>query len=341
MRAAIHNPYLDTLGGGERYTVSFAKTLIDLGWQVDMEWKSESISKVLENRFGIDLTGVNFVPDVKRGDGYDLTFWVSDGSIPVLRSRKNFLHFQIPFHHVGGNSLLNKMKLFKVDKIICNSEFTKKIIDREYGVESIVIYPPIDTSQIRPKRKENIILNVARFSGLLQNKGHEILVRAFKKIFDSGGRNWKLVIVGGSEVGVTDQINKLEELSQDYPIEIKKNLDFRSLKELYGISKIFWSASGFGEDEEKNPEKVEHFGMTAVESMAAGAIPLLFSAGGFKEIIEPDINGYLWESTSSLILKSKKIMDNPSLRVRLASSAKETSKKYSYEEFKSKITLLI
>lgn len=340
-KAAVINPYLDTLGGGERYTLTFAKVLLENGWNVDLEWKNSEIKKSLEDRFGIDLRGINIVSDTKKGDGYDLCFWVSDGSIPALRSRKNLLHFQVPFHHIGGNSLLNKMKLFRVDKLICNSEFTKKIIDQEYGVESVVIYPPIDTSHIKPKRKENIILNVARFSDLLQNKGQEILARSFKKLVDSGVGDWKLVLVGGNEVGVTDNIIKLEKLSKGYPIEIIKSPNFRFLKDLYGRAKIFWSASGFGEDEEKNPEKVEHFGITAVEAMSAGTIPILFFAGGFKEIVGDGVNGFLWERSSDLISKTRKIMGNTSLRVSLARKAQEDSKKYSYEEFRRKIIELL
>ena len=158
MKAAIYNPYLDTLGGGERYTLTFAKVLSDNGWEVDLEWKDTGIKKSLEDRFGMDLTLINIVKDVKRGDGYDLCFWVSDGSIPALKARRNILHFQVPFQNLNGRSLLNKMKLFRVDKIICNSEFTRKVIDAEYGVESVVVYPPVDVEHIKSKRKENLIL---------------------------------------------------------------------------------------------------------------------------------------------------------------------------------------
>src|SRR5258706_3802924 len=96
MKAAIYNPYLDTLGGGERYTMAIATALVKKNYIVDVEWKDASIKTKLEDRFGIDLTNVNFINDVNRGDGYDVCFWVSDGSIPTLKSRKNFLHFK--FH---------------------------------------------------------------------------------------------------------------------------------------------------------------------------------------------------------------------------------------------------
>jgi len=333
MRAAIYNPYLDTLGGGERYTVSFAKVLLNAGWNVDIEWADISIKDQLQKRFGIDLNGAEIVKDIKRGDGYDLCFWVSDGSIPTLKSRKNFLHFQVPFHGVGGNNLLNKMKLFRVDKIICNSNFTKKVIDEEYGVESVVIYPPVDVEHIKSKRKENLILFVGRFSQLKQNKGQETLIKAFRKMFDGGAKNWKLILAGGVEVGVASYLNDLTKMSEGYPVEILQSPDYPTLKDLYGKARIFWSAAGFGEDEERNPEKVEHFGITVVEAMAGGATPVIFNAGGHKEIIKNDFNGFLWVTINQLIKLTGNVINKPGLYSRISKEAKVEAKKFSLERF--------
>lgn len=341
MKAAIVNPYLDTLGGGERYTAAFANALVESGWSVDVQWKNPSIKKTLEDRFGLKLENINVTSDVKRGDGYDLCFWVSDGSIPTLRARKNLLHFQVPFHHVGGNSLLNKMKLFRVDKIICNSLFTKKVIDREYGIESVVIYPPVDTFHIKSKRKENLILFVGRFSELKQTKGQDILVKAFKRLVDLGLRDWKLVLAGGVEVGVGRYIKKLEDLSEGYPIDLIKSPNFKTLANLYGRSRIFWSASGFGEDEEKYPEKVEHFGITVVEAMAGGAVPIVYNAGGHKEIVSDRINGFLWNKTGDLNGRTKLLIRDKALCRRMALSGIEASKKFGYEEFESSIRKIL
>lgn len=337
MKAAIFNPYLDTLGGGERYTLSFVKVLLDLGWKVDLEWKGQEIRTKLEKRFGISLKGVDFVEDIKRGDGYDLCFWVSDGSIPLLRARRNFLHFQIPFHNIGANNLLNKMKLIRVDKIICNSHFTKKIIDREYGVESVVLYPPVDTTRIKPKRKENIILAVARFSRLVQNKGQDVLIKAFKKINAKGITDWQLILAGGVEVGVDNYLEKLQKAAKGYPISIVKSPDFKELLELYGKSKIFWSASGYGIDEEHDPMHVEHFGITVVEAMSACAVPIVYNAGGHREIVRDKIDGFLWDSTSALVRKSIYLISNPVDLRKMAKVSKERSLDYDYQQFKEKI----
>ena len=340
MRAAIYNPYLDTLGGGERYTVSFAKVLLKAGWKVDIEWNDPSVVTTMQDRFGIDLKGLEVVKDIKRGDGYDLCFWVSDGSIPTLRSRKNLLHFQVPFHNIGGNNLLNKMKLFRIEKIICNSEFTKKVIDKEYGIESVVVYPPVDIDHIKSKRKENLILFVGRFSQLKQNKNQDVLIRTFKKLVNFGLKEWGLILAGGIEIGVTDYLRSLEKLSEGYPIEIIKSPDFTVLRDLYGKARIFWSASGFGEDEEKNPEKVEHFGITVVEAMSAGAIPVIFNAGGHKEIVKDGDNGFLWESTGQLVKITNRIIKDKGFYSAVSKKAKDDSIFFSFTQFEKKILLL-
>lgn len=341
MKAAIYNPYLDTLGGGERYTMTFAKVLAELGYQVEVEWKDAEIIKSLENRFGINLDNIKVVNDIKRGDGYDLCFWVSDGSIPALKARKNFLHFQVPFQNVNGKSLLNKMKLFRVSKVICNSNFTKKFIDSEYGVNSLVVYPPVSTESIKPKRKENIILYVGRFSRLTQSKRQDELIKVFKKLINKGLKDWRLILAGGIEVGVDNYFEELKQSSKDCSIEIIESPDFKTLKDLYGKAKIFWSASGFGVDENKNPEKVEHFGINIVEAMAAGAVPVVFNAGGHKEIIVEGINGFLWRKESELIKKTKNIINDRILYSNLKKGSRDMSQKYSYERFKKEFVNLL
>lgn len=338
MKAAIHNPYLDSLGGGERYTMAVASFLIKAGFEVDIEWFEESIKEKIESRFGINTQGMNFVPEIKRGDGYDLCFWVSDGSVPLLKARKNLLHFQIPFRNVDGRSLLNKMKFLRVNKVVCNSGFTKESIDKEFGVDSYVIYPPVDTRKIRPGKKENIVLYVGRFSRLQQLKRQDILVDVFKKFYDTGNRDWTLVLAGGSEVGGGDLIEELKVSSKSYPVKIIENPDFNTLCNLYGKAKFFWSAAGYGIDEEKSPEKVEHLGITVLEAMSGGAIPLVYSAGGHKEIIKDEINGFLWNQVDELAQKSQSLLKNNNLYKKMLIQAQEDAKKYSYQRFEDEFS---
>lgn len=341
MKAAIYNPYLDTLGGGERYSMTAAQALAKDGYRVDVEWKDSGMKQRLEKRFGIDLSDVNFVESVARGDGYDVCFWVSDGSIPILRARKNLLHFQAPFKDINGKTLLNKMKLFRINEIICNSYFTKSFIDKEYGVESIVIYPPVDVKKIKPKRKENLIVSIGRFSQLAQAKRQDVLVNSFKKLYDLGVKDWRLILAGGVEVGVDDYVDKLRKASLGYPIKILESPSWKEIKDLYGHAKVFWSASGFGADGDKNPEKVEHFGITVVEAMSAGAVPIVYSAGGHKETINEGRNGFLWKTVGKLLNLTRKVVEDKKLWRDLSKNAKGASRQYSYERFEKKFLALL
>lgn len=339
MKAAIYNPYWDTLGGGERYTISFAKVLEESGYSVDVQWDDPEILKKIEGRFGINTGKIKIVEDIQRGDGYDLCFWVSDGSIPLLHSRKNILHFQVPFKHVNGNSLINKMKFIRIKRIVCNSQFTKNVIDKEYGVKSVVLYPPCDVSKIKPKRKENIILGVGRFSKLLQSKRQDVLIDAFKILSDNGMNNWKLVLVGGSDVGADNFLSFLKKRAKGYNVDFILSPNYQRLIELYGTSKIFWSASGYKEDPIKHPKKMEHFGISLVEAMAAGCIPLVYNGGGYKEILS-QFKEFLWNKKIGLVKKTSKAID-VGIDRSTSKELKERAIGYSYGNFKKSVLSII
>jgi len=341
MKAAIYNPYLDSLGGGERYSMTVAKVLQHEGYRVDVGWKDDSIKGKLEKRFGIDLGKVNFVSSINRGDGYDICFWISDGSIPLLRSRNNILHFQVPFTDVRGKSLLNRTKLLRIRSIVCNSKFTKKFIDREYGISSKVIYPPVDVENIKAKRKENVILYVGRFSQLKQSKRQDVLIKTFKKLCDGGLEGWKLVLAGGVEIGVGNYLKKLKKMSDGYSIEFYESPDYGKVIELFGIARLFWSASGYGIDENKEPDKVEHFGITVVEAMAAKAVPIVFKAGGHNEIVKDTKNGFLWSNTRQLVNISGDLIEKKISTNNIAINAKKSANAFGNDVFSNNVKKLL
>ncbi|MAG59630.1 hypothetical protein CMO96_02460 [Candidatus Woesebacteria bacterium] len=337
VKAAIYNPYLDTVGGGERYTMTVASVLEKNGWDVDIVWDDPSIIQTLGDRLGIDLSGVNVVFDIGRGARYDFIFWLTDGSIPMLFGKRNVLHFQTPFHNVGGRSLLNKAKLAKISKVVCNSKFTKGFIDKEYGVDSAVIYPPVSVSEFRPAKKENLIIAVGRFSRLQQAKRQDVLIKVFKKMQDGGLKGWKLAVIGGSEVGGTSFVKELRESAKGYPIEILENLPFEEVKKFYAKAKIFWSAAGFGIDEQKNPEKVEHFGITTVEAMSAGCVPIVFAGGGHKETVKDGKNGFLWNTNEKLAASTSNVINDRKLADQVLMAAAKDAKRFAESRFEKEI----
>lgn len=352
MRAGIYDPYLDTLGGGERYTLTFANSLAKLGYEVDIFWNDQSIGKKIKERFGFDVDGLNFVDNIFSKDkktkkrlmqDYDLIFFVSDGSVPYLGAKRNILHFQVPFHGISGKSFFNRLKFRKIDLIVCNSLFTKKVIDKEYGVHSDVLYPPVDVESFKLLKKENLIVYVGRFTSFLHSKRQDVLVKSFIKMFKEEKekvKDWKLVLAGVDKEG-KEYVSKLKEMAKGYPIQILTNPHFNDLKQLYGKAKIFWTAAGYGFDEQKQPEKMEHFGITTVEAMACGCVPIVINKGGQKEIVEDSKNGFLWETEQQLIDKTLRLMENENEWVKLSKEAQKRSLVFSEKEFYERIKKLV
>ncbi|RJR23665.1 glycosyltransferase [Candidatus Microgenomates bacterium] len=343
----IFDPYLDTLGGGERYCLSLAEAMLKKGWKVDLFWQDETIKEKLIERFGLEIKPLGFVSYSpgkslferrKFEKKYDVLFYVSDGSIPFMFGKNNFLHFQVPFTNLSKKPVLNSIKLKNIRKIICNSDFTKGIIDSGLKADSLVVYPPVDITPLKPLKKENTILSVGRFSQLLQGKRQDVLIDAFKVLVDRHSiNNWQLVLAGGSEIGGKEYVETLKNLAKGYNILIIENPPFAELLKLYGKAKIFWTASGFEVDEEKNPEKVEHFGMTTVEAMAAGCVPVVMAKGGQKEIVKEGENGFLWLAKEELVKKTLEIAGNGQLMKKLSENAILRSEAFSKEKFSEKI----
>lgn len=346
MKAAIFDPYLDTLGGGEKYSLSVACVLRDLGWQVDLLWSGETtIITQAEKRFNLDLKGVNvkksFFQDgrsllskLNESRKYDFLFFVSDGSVPLLGAKINWLHFQVPFHAVGGRSLKNRVKLRKIKRIIVNSRFTKNVIDQEFGVNSKIIYPPVDIKAFAPLKKTKTILYVGRFSNLLQGKRQQILVTVFKGLIKGGLKGWKLILAGGTTVGFNqDDIEKMKQSIRGFPVTLSFDPNFTKLAHLYGQSTFFWAAGGFGNDPVLSPEKMEHFGLTLVEAMAAKSVPLAVDLGGYSEVLNGSLSKLLWESTADLVRKTTELMTNEKELQKLQDEVHKRALDFSYEKF--------
>jgi len=110
------------------------------------------------------------------------------------------------------------------------------------------------------------------------------------------------------------------------------------LKKIFGKAKIYWHALGFGEED---PTKLEHFGITTVEAMAAGAVPVVIKKGGQLEIIKEGKSGYFWESVDGMRQKTLQLVEDSDLWSKISKRAIERSEVYSKENFKEKILSLV
>ena len=352
-KALIFDPYLDTLGGGERYCLTFALGLLSQGYKVEIAWKDSETLRLAEERFGLDLSQIKLNKNAYRlcqsrsnifkrflfTIKYGLIFWVSDGSLPFLFSRNNLVHFQVPFKTIGGNSFINQIKTLFVHKFVYNSLFTARVHETHLPKsKSFVLYPPIDVSNFHPGNKEDIILSVARFDSPSHPKRQDILIDAFK-ILNLTYPQYELFLAGGSH-GTSDTLQVLKEKAGSLPVKFVIDPDFDKLKSLYSKSKFFWHAAGYGVDEQTDPERVEHFGMTTVEAMASGCVPVVIGKGGQKEILSEN-TGFLCKDAQEIASNTMALIKDTDLYQQMQTAAMARSQLYSQTTFFSDIKKLI
>lgn len=354
MKIGIYSPYLDTFGGGERYMLTIAECLsrdheIDLLFDKHLWLKGpDKLVRNLSKILNLDLSmvhtilaplgkGSNIIKRLKFLNSYDVLFYLTDGSIFLSSAKQNILHFQVPFKNVAGSGIWGRKKLSSWDKVIYNSEFTKKIVEETWPVKGQVIYPPVDVDAFKPLPKNKTILSVGRFFDFLHSKKQEVLVEAFSKMVKNGLTGWTLQLAGGTNKRGRQYLDRIMQKAKSLPVEFYPDIPFEKLKALYGHASIYWHGAGFGETD---PTRMEHFGISTVEAMAAGVVPVVINLGGQKEIVEKG-TGFLWDTLDDLISYTTQIIEDLNLRQKLAKEAIKRSKIFSRVKFSQEIFELV
>ena len=253
----------------------------------------------------------------------------------------------VPDKKLYNPSLVNKLKTSNYH-FITNSLFTKSWLVK-WGINSEVIYPYLSQDfidlDIDKLKKENIILSVGRIYSHLHSKKQSILIDLFNKLKQQNimFKNFKLILAGGLKQEDKQYFNELETLIGKNPdILLKPNLSYSELLELYKKSKFYIQMTGYGIDENKNPELVEHLGITPLEAMASGCITFCYHSGGPKEIIKEGRTGFLFKSKEELIKKLVYNISDPGRQIRIKKLAKNYIRtNFSYELFKKRVKEVI
>lgn len=164
----------------------------------------------------------------------------------------------------------------RMDTIITNSENVRLRIKKYLGIDSLVIHPPCETDNFKWLGQEGFYLSTARLDPL---KRVDIVVKAF---FDMPEKKLK-VVSGGPDM---PKIRRLAQKAEN--IEVLGWVDERMLVELVGrcVATIYIPSD-------------EDFGMTPVESMAAGKPVIGVAEGGLLESVVDGGTGILIKADPS------------------------------------------
>lgn len=221
---------------------------------------------------------------------------------------------------------------------LANSQFTAEWVEHLWDVEVDVLHPPV-RPQAEPGDKRPIVLNVGRFFD--PRFGHSKKQLELIEAFIGGGFDgWTLQLAGGCDASNREYALAVRRAALGRPIEVHVNAKGSVVRRLFAEAPIYWHGGGLSEDPDRHPERFEHFGITVVEAMAAGAVPIVYGAGGPAEIVEHGVNGFHWRSANELVDMTRALMDDPARLAELSSAARVRADDFSAAHFATEVRRL-
>jgi glycosyltransferase involved in cell wall biosynthesis len=262
----------------------------------------------------------------------------------ALRGRRDRLGRLAASPYVALRRAVFRRFLRRYDLLLGISEYTRSWIRRFWRLDSTLLYPPAETeAELHLQAKRRRILSIGRFFPGDHNKKHGVMIDAFNALSHRGIEDWELHLVGGwtDVAGTGEYVEDLRRRAGGRRIHFHVDCSRERLRELLRTSSIFWHATGYGEDEVADPYKLEHFGVSTVEAMTHGCVPLVHDSGGQKEILEDGRSGFLWRRREELEAKTLDLVRNPALRDEMARHAHLRSQLFGREAFQATVRRLL
>lgn len=366
MKILFYDWALHNIGGGQKFNCKIIEHL-SKNHAVDVLTLFPADKKRLEEYYSVDLSKVRLInlydsskinqtllkimiskKISKLSSKYDVFFNADAQELIKPRAKHNLMYCHFfeqkwyrpakdfaDFFKLLGIYLIKTFRRNYANEynVYCNSNYTKKWLKNLWKVDAKVIYPPVDLPDKDDFKKQNLIISTGRISS---DKNYEFIINLFKKLCKiSSNINYKLLICGKSDD--LAYLNKLKNLSKEFNIEFKTDLTNKQLKEVYSKSKIFIQAKGIEINEKKYPGLLEHFGMTTAEAMASGCVPVVLNKAGYKETVENNKSGFLFDSEDEAIEKLKLLVKDETLRKKMSKQAINRAKKFSLQRMQKQV----
>lgn len=185
------------------------------------------------------------------------------------------------------------------------------------------------------------IVSIGRFQAPREGAPHKnqlVLVDAFAQLQQRAVGPVQLHLIGALGDDPEDRafFERVEERGAGREVFLHPNLSSKELTSLTGSATLYWHAQGFGTDLSAAPEAQEHFGISTVEAMAAGAVPLVYATAGPREVVAPVSDLLMWSTVADLIETSARLLKSEDL-TSLRSACRARSERFSEQRFVAEI----
>jgi glycosyltransferase involved in cell wall biosynthesis len=362
----IYNVQMQAMGGGEKLTLVLAEHL-SLEHNVWLFCAEAVDVSSLEQFFEVDLSRVNVVPlkgigplsrvvaKIKRNGTpafslhhflqlrkYKLDILINNSYASGLRCPAVRGIFMCMFPHSSGK----RRSLESYSSIVAISQYSADWAGKMWSRRAEVIYPPCDDMG-PPATKAKMILHVGRFIAAANderhNKGQPLMLDAFTSLPELHSDGWELHFAGSVAPDKRSMsfAESTVQKANGLPVFFHFNAAREEIRDLYRRAAIYWHATGCGSDADRYPAKQEHFGISTVEAMSAGAVPVVYASGGQTEIVTDGVDGFWWRDLDALKSQTLRLAADQSLRCRLAQQAVVSSKRFAKSCFTAQVDKII
>ena len=171
--------------------------------------------------------------------------------------------------------------LMKNTLVLTNSEYTRKAISNAFNIDAKILYPPVDVETfqeiaLKSNQRDDMVLVISRIA---PDKQIENAIEV-ARIMRGRGIGKIMTIAGNLHYYDHQYYQQMKNMIADYDlsdyVSLRTNISFSRLIQLMQLAKVYF-----------HPRIDEHFGISIVEAMASGLVPVVSNIGGHTEFVPP------------------------------------------------------
>lgn len=337
--ALVFLPHLRTLGGGERFMFEVARavaTTHDVHLMAPQQADPGRLARLGFPPLPVEIGNARRF--VVRSRSFDLAIMqTSNPPVPSF-ARRSLLVVQFPNQRLehGWRGLYRRWGLRRYDTVVAYSEFAAKHVADRWGRSAAVVHPPVHLLEPTPA-KQPVIVTVGRLGAPNGFKRHDVLLEAWRQLQPSLP-GWEFIIAGAAADSA--QLDELKAAVADVgKCRLMVDATADELAEVVQRATFYWHAAGFDRSDDR-PDLAEHFGISTVEAMSAGCVPLVYDDGGQREIVTPG-TGVRWRRVPELVAATTELANDPAKVHQMAAAAVDRAKGFGPDHFDEALLALI
>jgi alpha-1,2-mannosyltransferase len=215
--------------------------------------------------------------------------------------------------------------------LLTNSKFTWQVVKKLLKRNAIILHPPVAVKDYLNgnTQRKNYVITVSKFTP--KRHLHKIPLIARK------AKNARFIIAGVADEYSIETLQKLRGMIRFYGVEgrvsLMPNVPRSTLISLLRNAKAYLHTMPF-----------EHFGMSIIEAMAAGCVPIVHRSGGpWLDILneQQGVYGFSYESIEEAAQTIDFIMDKEDVWRKISENAQKRATYYDETVFEKKLTAII